>query len=53
MKPMDVANYDASIEIAEDALRRCKLGNREKLTALRRLASWGEMSNARVTMSRV
>ncbi len=31
--------------------RMAKLGDREKLDALRRLASWGEMTKPRVTTS--
>lgn len=39
--PVDRANYDRSIHTLEQALRRARLGDREKLAALRRLASWG------------
>lgn len=40
--PVDRANYDRSIGTLEDALRRAKLGDRERLAALRRLSSWSE-----------
>jgi hypothetical protein len=40
--PVDRASYDRSIGTLEDALRRAKLGDREKLAALRRLSSWSE-----------
>ncbi len=42
--PVDRANYDRSIYTLEQALRRARLGDREKLAALRRLASWGEQT---------
>jgi hypothetical protein len=40
--PVDRGNYERSIYTLEQALRRARLGDREKLAALRRLASWGE-----------
>jgi hypothetical protein len=40
--PVDRSNYDRSIATLEQALRRARLGDREKLAAPRRLASWGE-----------
>ncbi len=40
--PVDRHNYDRSIATLEDALRRAKLGDRERLAALRRLASWAK-----------
>ena len=42
--PVDRANYDHSIATLEQALRRARVGDREKLLALRRLASWGEQT---------
>ena len=51
--PVDRANYHRSIATLEDALQRAKLGDREKLAALRRLASSGEMTKPRVTISGV
>jgi hypothetical protein len=45
--PVDRANYDRSIYTLEQALRRARLGDREKLAALRRLASWGEETRPR------
>jgi hypothetical protein len=45
--PVDRANYDLSIYTLEQALRRARLGDREKLAALRRLASWGEETRPR------
>jgi len=38
--PVDRAQYDRTIEILERAARRAKVGDRERLAALRRLASW-------------
>jgi len=38
--PVDRANYDRSIEILETAARRARVGDVEKLAALRRLTSW-------------
>lgn len=38
--PVDRANYDRSIEILEIAAQRAKVGDKEKVAALRRLASW-------------
>ena len=38
----DWANYDSSNAVLEQALRRAKVGDTERLAALRRLASWGE-----------
>lgn len=40
--PVDRANYDRSIATLENALQRAKVGDREKLAALRRLVAWGE-----------
>ncbi len=51
--PVDRANCHRSIATLEDALQRAKLGDGEKLAALRRLASSGEMTKPRVTMSGV
>ena len=42
--PVDRANYDHSIANSEQALCRARVGDREKLFALRRLASWGEQT---------
>ena len=38
--PVDRAQYDHTIEILERAARRAKVGDRERVAALRRLASW-------------
>lgn len=38
--PVDRAQYDRTIEILERVARRAKVGDRERLAALRRLASW-------------
>ena len=38
--PVDRAQYDHTIEILEMAACRARVGDREKLAALRRLASW-------------
>lgn len=38
--PVNRADYQRSWQVLEDALRRARLGNREKLVALRRLAAW-------------
>ncbi|MDI3280190.1 MAG: DUF763 domain-containing protein [Bacillota bacterium] len=38
--PVNRADYAHSWQVLEDALRRARLGNREKLVALRRLAAW-------------
>jgi len=51
--PVDRANYDRSITALEDALRRAKVGDREKLAAMRRLASWGETTRPSEGMSEV
>jgi len=40
--PVDRLNYDRSIAILRKAIHQAKLGRREKLKALRRLASWAE-----------
>ncbi|HHV62791.1 MAG TPA: DUF763 domain-containing protein [Firmicutes bacterium] len=40
--PVNRANYDRSIQVLEDALRRARLGQTDKLKALRRLAAWRE-----------
>jgi hypothetical protein len=40
--PVDRVIYDRSIGTLEDALRRAKLGDGERLAALRRLSSWSE-----------
>jgi hypothetical protein len=40
--PVDRANYDRSIATLEQALRRARLGHKERLAALRRLASWSD-----------
>jgi hypothetical protein len=45
--PVDRANYDRSIATLEQALRRARLGDRERLAALRRLASWSERTRPR------
>ena len=42
--PVDRANYDQSIATLEQALRRARVGDRERLSALRRLATWGELT---------
>ena len=42
--PVDRANYDQSIATLEQALRRARVGDRERLLALRRLASWGQQT---------
>ncbi len=38
--PVDREGYDRSIAILEEATRRAKVGEKERLAALRRLASW-------------
>ncbi|NPV53294.1 MAG: DUF763 domain-containing protein [Firmicutes bacterium] len=38
--PVNRASYDRSIQVLEDALRRARLGQTDKLKALRRLAAW-------------
>jgi hypothetical protein len=38
--PVDRATYDKTIQILESAARRAKVGYKDKLEALRRLASW-------------
>lgn len=38
--PVDRANYDRSIEVLRRAITSAKLGNREKLEALKRLSVW-------------
>ena len=45
--PVDRTNYDQSIATLEQALRRARLGDRDRLSALRRLASWGELTKPR------
>ncbi len=45
--PVDRANYDRSIATLEHALRRAKLGDREKLAALRRLTTWENKTKPR------
>jgi hypothetical protein len=45
--PVDRANYDRSIAILEYALRRAKLGDREKLAALRRPTTWENRTKPR------
>ena len=38
--PVDRDNYDASIEWLRDAVGRARMGNTDRLDALRRLARW-------------
>lgn len=45
--PVDRGGYDRSIATLEQALRRSRVGDREKLAALRRLASWAEQTKPR------
>jgi hypothetical protein len=45
--PVDRANYDLSIATLEDLLRRARLGDREKLAALRRLSAWALATSPR------
>jgi hypothetical protein len=40
--PVDRTNYDRTIAMLEQALERARVGDRERLSALRRLASWSE-----------
>jgi hypothetical protein len=40
--PVDRTTYDRSIETLRDAIRRAKLGQRDKLEAFRRLSLWEE-----------
>ncbi len=50
--PVARANHDRSVATLEDALRRAKMGEGERLAALRRLGSWEKAPRLRVTMSR-
>jgi uncharacterized protein len=36
--PVDIKNYDASIEILKDAILQTKTGSREKMEAIKKLA---------------
>jgi hypothetical protein len=36
-KPVDLSTYESSIEMLEDAIKQAQIGNKEKLSALRRL----------------
>lgn len=40
--PVNKTDYDRSIHVLEDALRKAKLGQTDKLKALKRLAAWQE-----------
>lgn len=44
--PVDRSRYDRSIDLLQDALDRARLGDREKLQALRRLATLGRAAPA-------
>ncbi|MFW6060241.1 MAG: DUF763 domain-containing protein [Phycisphaeraceae bacterium] len=46
--PVDRETYDRSTAVLTDALRRARLGDREKTAALRRLAKWSRSQPAAV-----
>ncbi len=41
--PVDRKNYDSSIEILKDAISHAKIGNRDKMEAIKRLGYYNKL----------